>query len=133
MALGKKICWNKAIVHTKLIIIHSPSSCSKHVWVSIFYWTQKKIFWRMLLIKYLMVAIDFHIGKIQLFGYQKFFKISPFVFEGAQYMMIELSFWENYAFKCGCVGSCGLPFSFIKPCLYCMWRNICCIVLHCCV
>ncbi len=40
-------------------IIYSPSSCSKPVWISLFCWTQKKIFWRMLVTKQLLVATDF--------------------------------------------------------------------------
>ncbi len=45
------------------VIISSPSCCSKPVWVSFFSWAQKKIFWRMLVTKQLMVAIDLHIKK----------------------------------------------------------------------
>ncbi len=44
----------------KMAIIYSPSSCSKPVWVSFPCWAQKMIFWRMLVTKQLMVAIDFH-------------------------------------------------------------------------
>ena len=40
------------------VIIYSLSSCFKPV--SFFCWTQKKIFWRMLIARQLMVAIDFH-------------------------------------------------------------------------
>ncbi len=36
------------------------SSCSKPVWVYFFCWAQYKIFWRMLVTKLLMVAIEFH-------------------------------------------------------------------------
>jgi len=32
---------------------YSPSSCSKPVWISFFYWTHKKIFWRMLVTRQL--------------------------------------------------------------------------------
>jgi len=31
----------------KILCIYSPSRCCKPVWVSFFYWTQRKIFWRM--------------------------------------------------------------------------------------
>ncbi len=40
--------------------MHSPSSCFKPVWISFSYWTQRKIFWGILVSKQLMVAIDFH-------------------------------------------------------------------------
>jgi len=44
----------KGIVQPKMKISYSPSSCFKPVWVSFFCWTQKKIFWRMSVIKQLM-------------------------------------------------------------------------------
>ncbi len=40
----------------KYVIIYSPSSYSKPVWVSFFCWTQ---FWRVVITKQLMVRIDF--------------------------------------------------------------------------
>jgi len=39
------------------VIVYSPSSCSKPLWVSYFCWTKKKIFWRILVIKQLMGSI----------------------------------------------------------------------------
>ncbi len=42
------------------IVIYSPSCHSNPVWVSFICWTQKMIFWRMLVIKQLMVSIEFH-------------------------------------------------------------------------
>ncbi len=54
----------KGIDHPKIqmncVIIYSQSSCSKPAWDSFFCWTQKKIFWRMVVTKKLPVAIDFH-------------------------------------------------------------------------
>ncbi len=41
------------------VIIYSPSSCSKPVWVSFFCWAQNKLVWRMLVTRQLTVAIDF--------------------------------------------------------------------------
>ncbi len=51
----------KGIVQPKMkIVIYSPSCRSNPVWVSFLCWTQKMIFWRMLVIKQLMVSIEFH-------------------------------------------------------------------------
>jgi len=41
----------KGILHPKMmkmnsVIVYTPSSCCKPVWVSFFCWTQRKIFWR---------------------------------------------------------------------------------------
>ncbi len=58
-----KIQLLKGIVHPKkesCIIIYSLSCCSKPVWVSFLCWTLKKIFWRMLVIKQVMVPIALH-------------------------------------------------------------------------
>ncbi len=46
------------------INIFSPSSCSRPVGVSYFCWTQKMIFWRMLLAKKLNGSPDFHSTKV---------------------------------------------------------------------
>jgi len=43
----------------KIVASFSHRSCSKLVWVYFFCWTQKKIFWRMLVTRKLMVAIYF--------------------------------------------------------------------------
>ncbi len=53
-------------------VVYPLSSCSKPVWDSLICWSQKKIFWRMLVTKQLIVAIDVHSwnGYLQLFGYQ---------------------------------------------------------------
>jgi len=42
------------------VIIFSPSSCCKPVWVSFFCRTQRKIFWRTTGTKQLFGTIDFH-------------------------------------------------------------------------
>ncbi len=56
------------------IVVYSPVCyCSKPVWMFVFFWTQKKIFWRMLITKHLLVAIDFHS-----FVLPTFFKIAAF-------------------------------------------------------
>ncbi len=39
-------------------LIYSSYTCSKPVWVYFFCWTQKKIFWRLLVTKQLTAAID---------------------------------------------------------------------------
>ncbi len=57
-----KWCVNKGIVHPKnenSVIIYSPSSRSKSVWMSLF-WTQRKIFWRKFVIRLFWGTIDFH-------------------------------------------------------------------------
>ncbi len=62
---------------------------SERVWVSFFCWTQKKIFWRMLVIKQLLVPIELNSIFSPYYGSQwlpaivwlpTFFKISSFVF-----------------------------------------------------
>ncbi len=53
----------KGIVHPKnenSVIIYSPSSSSKPVWMSLFCWTQRKIFWRMWETEQFWGTIDFH-------------------------------------------------------------------------
>ncbi len=61
-------------------ILSSNTTCSKPVWVSFFWKTQKKIFWTMFTTKQLTVAIGFHSILLhtmkvnsdrQLFGYQR--------------------------------------------------------------
>ncbi len=42
------------------VIIYSPSSSSKPVWMSLFCWTQRKIFWRMWETEQFWGTIDFH-------------------------------------------------------------------------
>ncbi len=42
------------------VIIYSPSSSSKPVWISLFCWTQRKIFWRMWETEQFWSTIDFH-------------------------------------------------------------------------
>ncbi len=54
----------KGIVHPKnenSVIIYSPSNSSKPVWMSLFCWTQRKIFWRMRETEQFWGTIDFHI------------------------------------------------------------------------
>ncbi len=41
-------------------VVYSPSCCSNPIWVSLFCWTQKKIFRRTSETKHLLVAIDFY-------------------------------------------------------------------------
>ncbi len=90
--------WQSTLSQQAIYIIHiystdstewglkrcKPSCWYKPVWISLFYWTQKKILWRMLVTKQLLEAIDFHTiifflhtmevnGYQQLFGYQHFF------------------------------------------------------------
>ncbi len=51
----------KGIVHPKnSVIIYSPTSSSKPVWMSLFCWTQRKIFWRMWVTEQFWGTIDFH-------------------------------------------------------------------------
>ncbi len=48
----------KGIVHPRIKIL--SSFIHTQIWVSFFCWTQKKVFWRMLVTKQLIVAIDFY-------------------------------------------------------------------------
>jgi len=53
----------KRILNPKMkitLIIYSPSSCYKPVWVSFFCWGQRKIFWRTIGTKQLFGTIDLH-------------------------------------------------------------------------
>ncbi len=102
------------------MIIYSPSTCSKHVrtCLSFSYWTQDKLFWRMLV--KLTVVIDFHSmekytmvklnGYRQLFGYQHSSKyLLVYSTEVRNTYRIRTSggwinydnfhFWVNYPFK----------------------------------
>ncbi len=49
----------KGIVHPK-IIIYSSSSSSKPVWMCLFCWTQRKIFWRMRETEQVWGTVDLH-------------------------------------------------------------------------
>ncbi len=117
----------KGIVQPKMRILALftliPSSCSKPVWIYFFYcfcWAQKKTFWRMLVTKQLLVAIDFHSIFFPYYGSQwlpsivrlpTFFKTSSFVFNSTNkfiqvwnnLMVSKLwqnfHFWLNYPFK----------------------------------
>ncbi len=116
--------WVKGIVHPKMknsVIIYSPSSSSKPVWIYLFCWTQRKIFWRMWETEQFWGTIDFH--SIFFFSYygsqwcpktawlQTFFKISSFVFGRTKkfiqvwnYLRVSkwwqnFNFWVNYPFK----------------------------------
>ncbi len=55
----------KGIVHPKMkiVIIYSPSSRSKPVWMSLFCRTQRKIFWRKFVTRLFWGTIDFHSRK----------------------------------------------------------------------
>ncbi len=45
------------------VIIYSSSSSSKPAWISLFCWTQRKIFWRKFITRLLWWTIDFHSRK----------------------------------------------------------------------
>ncbi len=45
------------------VIIYSPSSSSKPVWMSLFCWTQRKIFWRRFVTRLFWGTIEFHSRK----------------------------------------------------------------------
>ncbi len=113
----------KGIVHPKMknSVIYSPSSSSKPLWMSLFCWTQRKIFWRMWETEQFWGTIDL----IVFFSYygsqwcpktawlQTFFKISSFVFGRTKkciqvwnYLRVSkwwqncwLNFWVNYPFN----------------------------------
>ncbi len=51
---------NSSSKNENSVIIYSLSRFSKPIWISFFRSKQNKLFWRMLLTKQLMVAIDFH-------------------------------------------------------------------------
>ncbi len=103
------------------VIIYSPSSSSKPVWMSLF-WTQRKIFWRKFVTRMFWGTIDFHSRKTY-YGSQwcprtalfvTFFRISYFVFSWTKnfiqtwnYLRVSklhnFHFWVNYPFKfCFC-------------------------------
>jgi len=48
---------DSSLSNENFVIIYSPSSCFKPEWVSVFSITQKKILWRMSVIKQLMVVV----------------------------------------------------------------------------
>ncbi len=49
---------------------HLPSCSSKPTWIHFFWWSQKKIFWIMLVTKQLLVAIDLHTKEKKYHGSQ---------------------------------------------------------------
>ncbi len=102
------------------VIIYSPSSSSKPVWISLFCWTQRKIFWRKFVTRLFWGTIDFHSRKNKYYGSQwcprtalfpTFFRISSFVFSRTKtfiqiwdYLRVikwwqNFYFWVNYPFK----------------------------------
>ncbi len=112
----------------KIVIIYSPSSSSKPVWMSLFCWTQRKIFWRMWETEQapmvhqteLWGTIDFHSIFFSYYGSQRcpktawlqtFFRISSFVFGRTKtfiqvwnYLRVSkwwqhFHFWVNYPFN----------------------------------
>ncbi len=65
------------------LIIYSPSSCSRPVWVSFFCYTQKKILWRIWVTKQLLVTTDSHSIKkitVEVKGDQQLFGLIYFLF-----------------------------------------------------
>ncbi len=98
-----KIQLLKGIVHPKkesFIIIYSLSCCSKPVWVSFLCWTLKKIFWRMLVIKQVMVPIALHsiyFSTMEVNGNQHIYMF------GTTWGWVNddriKTFWVNYSFK----------------------------------
>ncbi len=95
------------------VIIYSPSSRSKPVWMSLFCWTQRKIFWRMWETEQFWGTIDFHSIFFSYYGsqwcpktawLQTFFKISYFVFGSTKkfiqvwnYLRVS-KWWQNFHF-----------------------------------
>ncbi len=127
---GAKLGGLKGIVQNKknknlsknknCVIIYSPSSSSKPVWMSLFCGTQRKIFWRMWETEQFWSTIDFHSIFFSYSGsqwcpktawLQTFFKISSFVFSRTKkfiqvWNFLRVSkwwqnfhFWVNYPFK----------------------------------
>jgi len=112
---GKKVQKNrntsffKRILHPKMKILSSFTH-PQVVWVSVFSWTQRKIFWRTIGTKQLFGTIDFHsrrekkiLWKSMVPKFQSF-KISSFVFsrqlEGEWMMTFHFNFhfWVEYPF-----------------------------------
>ncbi len=102
------------------VIIYSPSSIFKTVWISLFCWTQRKIFWWMWETEKFWGTIDFYCIFFCNYGsqwcpktawLQTFFKISSFVFGRTKtfipfckYLRVSkwsqhCHFWVNYPFK----------------------------------
>ncbi len=101
---------DSSLKNRNVVIIYSSSCYSKPVWVSLFCWTQKKIFWRMLLIAIDLYIILYYIilfylyylyiifsptmevigYQQQVFAYQTFFKLSLF---SARKKLIQV--WNN--------------------------------------
>ncbi len=104
------------------VIIYSPSSSSKPVWMCLFCRTQRKIFWRKFVTRLFWGTIDFYDKKY--YGSQwcprtalfpTFFRISSFVFSRTKtfiqvwnYLRVSkwwqnFHFWVNYSFNV-CLG-----------------------------
>ncbi len=114
----------KGIVHPKMKILSFTHSqvVSNPVWMSLFCWTQRKIFWRKFVIRLFWGTIDFHSRKKNKKHYGSqwcprtalfptFFRISSFVFSRTKtfiqvwnYLRVSkwwqnFHFWVNYPFK----------------------------------
>jgi len=99
----------KGIIHLKMkkkkkkktVIIHSPSSFFKLVWISFFCWTQREIFWWMSATRQLMNPIDFHSRKkktMNINGYWHSSKYLPLCSaeERHSYRLETTWGWVNY-------------------------------------
>ncbi len=110
----------KGIVHQKIKIIYSLFTHHQPVWMSLFCWTQRKIFWRMWETEQFWGTIDFHSIFFSHYGsqwcpktawLQTFFNIYSFVFGRTKkfiqvwnYLRVSkwwqnFHFWVNYPFK----------------------------------
>ncbi len=60
----------KGMKNENSVIIYSPSSSSKRVWMSLFCWTQRKILWRMWETEQFWCTIDYHSIYFSYYGSQ---------------------------------------------------------------
>jgi len=100
---------NSSLQNENAVIIYSPSYCFK---LSLFCWTQRKIFWRMSVTRQLTDTVCFHSRKkIKILWKLPFFKISSFVLIKSKKLIqvwnklrvskwwLDFHFWANYPFN----------------------------------
>ncbi len=103
----------KAMKNENSVIIYSPSSSSKPVWMSLFCWTQRKILWRMRETEQFWCTIDYHSIYFSYYGSQwcpknslvtNFLPLCSAFIQVWNYLRVSkwgqhFHFWVNYLFN----------------------------------
>ncbi len=99
----------KGTVHPKkiIVIIYSPSSISKPVWLCLFCWTQMKIFWRMRETEQYLFSFYGSQWCPKTAWLQTFIEISSFVFRTNTFIQVwkhlrRSKWWQKFRFWVYC-------------------------------